>query len=220
MGALKKISDIVSGATTLWGFLPATATTTITATFWLVVMAVAGYLQHIPVFWIMMGLPIAGAAIFTWILKFSEWRDKVSASGKLLWQSHFAGDYIKDTQGKATAIENAQVGLAFQITGTFPISIVVDEMHTSFDGEYPLSKPRDTDRTLVNPGNVQMYVDNRIPMNKAPLKELAEATLRFKIRYGHPGREKYPVSGKLKIHCQRNEKAGGYIAMGHSEILT
>jgi hypothetical protein len=90
----KKFSRFIQGAATLWGFLPGTVAASITTTLWLAVMAAAGYLQGLQIFWIMMGLPVAGAAVFTGILRFSEWRERSTAAGKLTFEGIMLGvDY-------------------------------------------------------------------------------------------------------------------------------
>jgi hypothetical protein len=86
-----RLVNFISGASTLWGFLPATVTASITATLWLVAMAVVGYLQNVPVFWIMMGVPLAGAAIVTLLLRFSEWRERNTAANKLTFAGLLLG---------------------------------------------------------------------------------------------------------------------------------
>ena len=126
----KRIYEFISGAGTLWGFLPATVTASVTATLWLAVMTAVGYLQNIPIFWIMMGLPVAGAAIFTWLLRFSEWRVRSTAAGKLSFGGVQLGiDFVRDANGAPTNIEQVQVRLLLTSTADFPVSFVVTELH-------------------------------------------------------------------------------------------
>ena len=62
------------------------------------------------------------------------------------------------------------------------------------------------------------YHDNKIDMRKASLKVLVEGTMKFKLRYGHPGREKYFITRNLKVHAKLDAKAGGYLIVEHSDV--
>jgi hypothetical protein len=214
----KRLIGFVSGISTLWGFLPATVTASITATIWLVVMAGVGYFQNVPVFWIMMGLPVAGAAIFTWIIRFSEWIEKNTAAGKLSFQGILLGiDFTRAPDGTPTGIQNAQVRLHLTTSSNFPISFVVENLHTSFEGKFPVHMPRDSGGIII-PGETKSYNDNLIDMKNAPLPPRVIGTADFKIKYGHPGREKYPINRKIQFQAVYEPTIRTYVVLGYGDI--
>jgi hypothetical protein len=214
-----KIWGFISGASTLWGLLPSTVTASVAATAWLVVMAVVGYFQSVPIFWLMVGLPVAGAAIFTWLLRFAEWRAKISAAGALLFDGILPGiDLINDSTGAPVGIEKAQVRLNLKTEAVFPVSFIVDEMRSTFEGRYPPNKPRDNDRGIVRRGEIKIYGDNLIDMGGAPITPQLSGTAEFKIRYGHPGREKYPLQGRVQFHLMYEPNLKGYLPIGHKDL--
>jgi hypothetical protein len=214
-----KIFNFVSGASTLWGFLPVAVTTSITATIWLVVMAVVGYLQGIPIFWIMMGLPVAGAAIFTWILRFSEWRERNTAAGKLSFQGILLGqDFTRDPNGTPIDMLNAQIRLTLISSASFPVSFIVEELQTSLEGKFPPHKPREDKGGMVLRGDLKTYGDNPIEMKNAPLVPKVIGTAQFKIKYGHPGREKYPIERKMQFEAVYEPSIKAYLVQGHRDV--
>ena len=100
----RHIWNFISGAGNLWGLLPATVAAYFTATAWAVVMSAFGYLEGIPVMWIMMAVPLALAGIFVAILAASLWRQRSTAYGKLL----FVGDR-KSTRLNSSHIQKSRM---------------------------------------------------------------------------------------------------------------
>ena len=215
---LKKCWDWVSALSGAWGLLPSTLTTYVATVFWVAAMTVFGYLENVPVFWIMMGLPLAAASIFTLALRAAEWRTRMSAAGKLEIKAvNLGGDYIKNKNGKVVSIENAQVRLILQSSAPFPISFIVDEIQTSFEGKYPPNKQRLNNGGVALVNELKGYSDHLIEMNE-PIKQKVEGTIKYKIRYGHKGREKYPLEANLKFGATFDEKAGGYVVYMQQDV--
>ena len=78
----------------------------------------------------------------------------MSAAGKFLFSGlMLSGDYNRDSDGKITAIQNAQIRLLLQSSAPFPISFVVDELQTSFENTYAPNKPRDSNGGLIVANN-------------------------------------------------------------------
>jgi hypothetical protein len=106
----------------------------------------------------------------------------------------------------------------FQTSAPFPISVIIDELSSMLNGEYPPHKPRNTDRTVVLAREVKAYTDNKIDMrNASAIKPIISGTTRFKARYGHPGREKYPLSRNLKFDA-KFDQGWGYSIFRYAEV--
>ena len=214
----KRLIEWVSGVTTAWGLLPSTVATYVTTFAWVAVMTAAGYLEQVPVFWIMMGLPLAAAAIFTLVLRASEWKMKTSPEGKFLFHGLMLGaDYTKNAKGKIQSITAAQVRLLLQSTASFPISFVVDELLTSFEDEFPPNKPKADNGAVAKAHELKSYVDNLIELKNTSLRETVKGTTKFKLRYGRVGREKFHLQHNLIFEAKFEEQMGGYVIFQHKE---
>jgi hypothetical protein len=76
-----------------------------------------------------------------------------------------------------------------------------------------------TDRGgLVHRGEIKNYGDNLIEMRNAPLTPRVGGTAKFKIKYGHPGREKYPLERKVQFEATFEPAIKAYVVMGYRDI--
>jgi len=138
--------------------------------------------------------------------------------GKLLFVGvMLGGDYDPDPAGRPPNIRGLQVSIMLRSTASFPISFIVDEYSTSFDGMYPPNKPRDSDRGVVTQHDMQMFRDHTIQFPPEPVRPQAEGTARFKIRYGTPGREKYMLTEDVIFQAIFVKDVGGYICPAHRQ---
>jgi len=202
----------ISNISTAWGLLPSAVATSVGGTLWVLAMAIAGYFEQVPIFWMMMALPLAAAAIITLALRLSEWRVRISAAGKLIFHGvQLGGDYVKAGKGRITGIAGVQVRLLLQSTATFPISFIVEEFQSSFEGRYPPNKPRADRGGVAAVNEIKAYTDHVIPLGNMPIQNQVTGTAKFKIRYGHPGREKYVIAQDLQYHAGFDEKEGAYL---------
>lgn len=215
----KRFWEFISGVGTLWGFLPTTVTAAITGALWMAVMTTVGYLQGVPLFYIMLGVPLAAASIVTLMLRTSEWRQRITAGGKLNFDGVMLGiDFDRDAQGEPTEITVGQVRLLLTSRADFPLSYLVDDLHSSIQGKFPPHKPRADSGGIIAVGEKKTYADNLIDMSGIGLPERLTGTVNFKLRFGHPDREKYPMDKKLEFECVYNRQMRTYVVLGHREV--
>src|SRR6266403_1196004 len=178
----------ISRFSTAWGLLPSNIASAITGTLWVFLMAVIAYIEHTPLFWFMAAAPVTAAALVTLALRLSEWRDRFTASDKLQFLGiDLGGEYNKDSDGKVISLRVAEVGIRLQNTAQFPISILVDELQTSLENNFPPNKPRADKGGVAVKGETKVTIDHEIDMKNDPIKLKIRGTARFKVRYGHPG---------------------------------
>ena len=173
----------------------------------------AGHFEHFP--WVLT-IPAATfvfAATMTGLLRYDEWRYRRTARDKLNFGSIGMGaDYTRDSEsGRPIALTKAQAIIVLQSTANFPISYVVDEISASFDG---MVNPRPT---YANKGGIigamgsGWYRDDIIDMKQSPLKENIKGVIKFIIRYGRPGAEKYLIIKSLNLSCRLDSLSGAYL---------
>ncbi len=120
-----------------------------------------------------------------------------------------SADFIKDKAGKLVAIKKVQIGYQLQNLAHFPISFVIDEIHTSFEGRINPKPDRPFRGTEVPPGLTNVYRDAPIDMGGMALsKESFEGNLKFKIRYGFLGNEKYEIERNISLMYVFDKKTG------------
>lgn len=215
----KKIWRIISDAGTLWGFLPTTITAASTGALWLVAMTIGGYLQGIPLFYIMLAIPLAAAAIATFLLRASEWRQRITASGKLNFNGVALGiDFTRDHGGTPVGIIRGQVRLLLTSRAEFPLSFVIDDLHSSIQGRFPPHMPRADSGAIIAVGEVKTYSDHVIDMAGIGLPERLTGSADFKLKFGHHNREKYPMSKKIEFECVYDQEKRTYNILGHKEV--
>jgi len=145
----------------------------------------------------------AAALVFggttTGILRFDEWRQRRMPQNKLkILPFTFAWDGQKDKRGRTTGVKGFVLTLNFSNRASFPLSVVVDEFDCVIEGHTSTNKNLlGTSMTLQAEGD-GYFRDSIIQMNNFPLQNL-EGKVKFKARYGRPGREKYEISDELKL---------------------
>lgn len=215
----KRFFKFISAVSTAWGFLPSTLSAYISAAAWVLIMSTVGYVESVPLFWILLGIPIAAAQIMTFALAASEWRSRMSAAGKFsITGLSMGGKYHRDKDGKINAIEFAQIRITFANIASFPISFIVDEMQTSFEDNFPPNKPRLDNGSITQPFSTPVYSDHLTDMKMAGVKEQALGTAKFKIRFGHPGREKYLIAHNMRFQAVLHPN--GYEIINTQEIVS
>lgn len=183
---------------------------------------VAGYFQSVPWMYVIVAATFVFAAAAAGALRLSEFWARITAQNKLLFQQIIpAADFIRDKKsGKIKNIERVQIGISLQNTAHFPISYVVDEMSTSFEGMANARPKRDTNGAHIAPFSIGWFRDQPIDAKQMSLtKNVFEGHLKFKIRYGLPGNEKYPMERNLNVTMTFDEKAGGFSQIGYSDVI-
>lgn len=170
----------------------------------------AGYLANVSWLYVIVGAAVTFGAGATGALRFSELRVRIAPVNKLVF-THvtLSADFLKDKGGKRIALQRAQIGYQLQNLAHFPISFVIDDMHTSFEGMVNPKPDRPFRGTEVPPGNVNIYRDDVIPTKGMPLnKEAYEGNLKFRIRYGYVGNEKHVINRNLSLSFVIDNKTG------------
>jgi hypothetical protein len=190
----------ISNASTAWGLLPAHVAAALTGTVWLAVMTAAGYFEKVQLFWLLAAIPVVAASIATFMLRVSEWRERVSAAAKLQFHGFILrGDY--EVQNGTPVMKAAQMQVVLTSKASFPISFKFEELRTSFAGRYAPNKRRNDDGGIALQHELKTFTDNSFEMNNMPVIGPQLGTASFRVRYGHPGREKYLIEENLKFEA-------------------
>jgi hypothetical protein len=88
-----------------------------------IVTAIAGVLQGLPIAYIIAATTIVFAMIPTGLLRFDEWRTRITPQNKLvLQQATFGMDFQRDpSTGRSTHIITAQAILSLYNSASFPV---------------------------------------------------------------------------------------------------
>ncbi len=171
----------------------------------------AGTLQGTPIAYVIAAATFAAASMVTFLLRFDEWRAKRTPANKLAWGvPQVVFDYTRDSTGEITGVEYVQIAMLLNNTATFGISYIIDEISCSLDGHINQDAKLIL-KGVVPPLHLQLYRQDRIDMRGSLFKPRAEAKLKFKMRYGRAGHEKYPLDKNSIITCAF-DKYMGYAA--------
>ncbi|MGI8526059.1 MAG: hypothetical protein ACR2K5_07730 [Pseudolabrys sp.] len=145
----------------------------------------------------------------------------MSAADKLKFMGIvLSGNYTKNSKGKVINMTAAQVRLLVQSSGNFPISFVVEEFQSSFENKFPPNKPRTDNGGVALAHELKTYTDHLIEFPAEPIKRpgTVTGTAKFKIRYGHKGREKYNMDRNVHFEAGFDETAGGHVVLQQQDI--
>jgi hypothetical protein len=182
-------------------------------------MTALGFLEGVPAFWILAAIPVAVAGLVTFLLRFSEWRVRITPENKFHFQGIvLGGEYQKDGSNVTIGVTGIQIKLLFNTTASFPIRFIVEDFHSSFENRIPPANPRYDSGAVVGIGEVKFYSDHLIDMTGLALKQSCEGTARFTIRYGRPGREKFRITKNLRFQAFLEPKVGGYVVTNWQDL--
>src|SRR5437868_7333425 len=186
------------------------------------VTVMAGYFQSVPWMYVMVAATIVFAAASAGALRLSEFWARITAQNKLgLWQILPAANFIRDKKtGKIKSIEKVQICIILQNNAHFPISYIVDELSTSFEGMMNARPIRDTLGADIPPTSQAWYRDAPIDAKQmADTKQIFEVHIKSKLRYGLPGNEKHPMERNLNLTFVFDDKAGGFSQVSTSDVI-
>lgn len=196
---LARIWTWISNITTAWGLLPVTVAAYLATTFWVGVMAVVGFVQSVPLFWIMLGLPLAAASFMTLFLRGSEWKERQSILNKIAFE---APRVLKKT--KNGAIESIFLGFQLRNHASFPIDFELVSLDTSLADKYPPKMPYKKKRFTIPPHSVGWFDDHAILFTPAPQSNVS-GSIHFKVGYGIGKKLKYDIEKKINVYAGFNE---------------
>jgi hypothetical protein len=182
----------------------------------------AGYLQSVPWMYVIVAATFVFVSAATGALRLSEFWARITAQNKLLFQQIMvAANFIRDKKtGKIKNIEKVQICILLQNTANFPISYIVDELSTSFEGMVNARPQRDTPGSDIAPATVGWYRDALIDTKQMQItKSIFEGHVKFKLRYGLPGNEKHPMERNLNLTITFDDKAGGFSQVSWSDVI-
>ena len=179
-------------------------------------VAVIGFVQGFPLFYIAIGTMFAAAMAMHLAVKFSEWREVNQVAHKLLF-SNVRVTSITDEDGRAVAF---RLGSAYQSRATFPITVKLDQLFTVIrrtSGEKLLAghDPTGIDRVVIDPGALCWFDDHAIEMGiqKGGTSYIGEVCCSFLY-----GKSESRLECKLEIkkRFMINVNESGYY-QGHSD---
>ena len=175
--------------------------------------AMAGYAQSVPWMYIVVAATFVFAATATGALRISEWRSRITAQNKLIFQQVVpAVDFEKEKRtGKSKWIKKVQLCITLQNTAHFPISYVVDDLTTSFESIVNPKPERPIKGAIIQQSTQGWYRDAPIDVRRMQIdKTIFEGQIRFRIRYGFPGLEKHIIQRNLTATMVFDDKAGTF----------
>ena len=182
----------------------------------------AGYLQAVPWMYVIVAATFVFASAAAGALRLSELWARMTAQNKLILQQIMpAADFIRDKKtGKIKNIEKVQMCIVLQNTAHFPISYIIDEISTSFEGMVNPRPMRNIFGADIPPFSVGWYRDVIIDAKQMPItKNIFEGHIKFKLRYGLPGNEKHPMERNLNLTLTFDDKAGGFSQVALSDVI-
>jgi hypothetical protein len=177
-----------------------------------IVTAIAGVLQGLPIAYIIAATAIVFAMIPTGLLRFDEWRTRITPQNKLvLQQAMFGMDFQRDlSTGMATHITTAQAILFLYNSASFPIEFTMDEISSSMEGRINQNPILDNRGSVLHPTSQVLFGDARIEMGNFEVKSVIDGIISFKLSYGRKGNKKYKLEKHLKIMYPQDAATGSY----------
>ena len=170
-----------------------------------------GWLQHEPLFYVLVGIILSGAGIMTWVVQFDEWRTRNRVEHKLVFGN--VRIHLMQVDGKIAAV---RFGFDVRNTAAFPITFRVDSIQTKLnqiDGNgpvFPPSKPYQKKVFTVSPGGIGWFYDHDIllPSN---FQGDAIAEIKSEVSYGKASRfdHKLDFDKNSHIHIHGPKFSGG-----------
>ncbi len=173
-----------------------------------VLVAVVSYLERLPWTLILLCAGAMFAFVSTGVLRFWEWLERRDPASKLVFANASIGLGLgRDaTTGKVKSIEAINLGLHLRNHASFPISYVVDEISSSFEGRVQPKPVFDNMGGIVEMNGATEFSDASIDLGGLPIKRVMEGTLKFKLRYGREGSEKHRIDRNLKVYLSVTEE--------------
>ena len=163
--------------------------------------AIAGWLQGVPVMWIITATVIVFSVSIGGLLWLDQLRERKNPQNKLsiLGAQYFQELNEVEHNGKKIAsnmivtgverkIEAAHLGIAIKNEATFPISCTLLSAETSIMGKIPPRTKFPKPAYVVDPGQTFILRDERIPMQKRKCGQIS-GKISMTIKYGHPNKE-------------------------------
>jgi hypothetical protein len=179
-----------------------------------VATAVFGWIEHIPLMWVIMAVALAFMGAMQGVLSSSEYLERKNPAYKLqVTRPLFNFNLVEvsppnrkqrlaaKAQGGAPAVpahrhfEKGQLGFEIWNKASFPISIIVFVAETEIEGLKPPRAKFPKKATLVQPGTSIWIHDDAIDMQNMDCDNL-DGSVDITIKYGLPGKERFEMKQK------------------------
>ena len=150
-------------------------------------------------FLIYLGCLFAFAMTAAGLLRFSEWRYRVTTKDKLSF-SNVRFTQMLSPDGMLLAI---QLGIDVNNYALFPIQFTVQEVETHLGELYPPKKKHQPDSVIISPNGTGWYNDIPISLERDKLEALrnnvVEGLIQVQLKYGRPDNLNREMTIKKKI---------------------
>jgi len=181
----------------------------------LTAVAVA-WLSDLPIGWIIPAGALAYAGIVTGLLRHTEYRYQQDPENKLAFVEAGIGfSFVRDAEtGAPQAIKYAQLKFTLQNKAKFSLSCITEELTSNCEGRIN-PNPAPVADNIVGPAHLFLVGHQRIDMGETPIKDQMEARVKFRMRYGKPGKEKFYINRHINLVLNFSQDRAKYKTIVH-----
>jgi len=181
--------------------------------------AVIGYLQTMPLVYIIVAATFVFASASTGLLRIAELRARISTVNKLSFQGPFvAASFIKDKKGNSKSFDQVQIGVFLHNSADFPMSYYVETIESSFESTVNSKPNRKFRGTVISARTSTIFKDASIDCKKILLdKTIYDGHIKIKVKYGLPGWERHFIEQDININFGIDPKSGFLAIAGSSD---
>jgi hypothetical protein len=178
-----------------------------------------GIFQQTPIVLTISAATFVFVAATTGLLRYDEWISRRSTENKLICASISLGlHYLRNQDtGKPAKLSKVQAVITLQNLATHPVSYVVDTISSSVWGRVNPRPLYITKGGIVGPISSVVYRDDAIDMQEASLKDVIEGVVKFNIRYGERGKEKYIISKNVNLFGPLDVSSNSYVSVSTAD---
>jgi hypothetical protein len=160
---------------------------------------------EVPIVYAITASALSFAAATTGLLRFSEWMQGIRIDDRLTFTRITQATDVDFSSG-SPILKTAQYEILFFNNARFPLSFIVDYVHSTLENQTSQSPSNLAMNGLVSPRSERLFVGAPITVNQ-PIKDRMIGTLAFRIKYGRPGHERHILEKKLQVQW-------GFIQLG------
>ncbi len=170
-----------------------------------VIIAMIGYLQNFPLFYILIGASLAFGGISAGLLRFSEWRYFNQVEDRLIFNNVLIHHFTKKNQNGILSTNGLRIGIQVKNDAMFPISFKAEKVYSEFNGWNP-PKTKPNFQEIELPANtIGFQYDENILFLTDLKQETCQGSIDCSIIYGKPGNLKYRLRINQAVFCNFNE---------------
>ena len=154
-------------------------------------------------FYIYVGASVLLAAGINTLLRFDEWKYRVTTKDKLSFSKLMLGRIISDN-GSAIGIK---LGFQLKNAASFPIEYSIQSIQTQIGGEYAPNRPLEKDTYEISAFENGWFYNHAISLETIqPPARAVEGSLNAIITYGRPRNQNREMEIKKKIFVKFNSQ--------------